>query len=295
MSKQDNTQEPVTTEEVVVDESWDDLNIEDAVSNIFGGNDVEIEAEDTVPEFKMDEEVVWEMLSDDEPEEEVKVEGEITDDKEVPKEEEKVEWEIKSDEEVPAGMSDDDLLKSLEEDLNKVDEAVKATEEPVKNIEEVLADGKVDSSEYNSLVEDYNNIVSSLDIVKNEVANKDKIINRLKEKVNEQALSYNEKELDSSMTAPITNVINADNNLKGFALAMNRAETEPELKERALWFLYNFLEKETGTNIKELITKQLEDAKAALTSKETWGGKGSIIEVNKEEYDMQDILNNINS
>ena len=127
----------------------------------------------------------------------------------------------------------------------------------------------MDKSEFDTVVAAHNARVKDNEMLKVELENEREIISRLKEKISEMSMNVNESNLSNAMGQPIIDTVNWDTDLKWFVLATNRAETNPEYKDRAMDFLYKYVEKETGQNIKELINKSLEDKKAAIAG-DTW-------------------------
>lgn len=240
--------------------------------------------------------LVWEMEEGEPLPEEVKDE-EI---KEVEEEADKiVEEEVKNEEVKPnvddvQMLSDEDLLKELEDELRSLTEVKEETQDAITQIEWVTEDKKIAPEEYNEIVNAYNILVENNDILNNELERTKALLDRYKEEVKNQASQLSEKELSNVMASPIVETVNWDNNLKWFVLAINKSSEKPELKDRAMDYLYNYIEKETGINVKDVINKENESKKLALTGTNNTGDVSMQKIENKEDDDfMSDIKNMI--
>jgi len=194
-------------------------------------------------------------------------------------------------------VSDEDLLKELEQEiLDKADqggEKQKAAENLADKVEEATADGKIDKEEYNALVKAHNDLVKVNEMQQSENDNMKELINRYKEALREQALNNNQMELDNALSKPILDVVSNNTNLKGFALAMNKVEDDPTMEDRALSYLYSYIQNLTGTDIQQLVNDQQNNKKAALSEDDTGrNAKTSVKEV-KNNNDMEDLVSSL--
>jgi len=157
-----------------------------------------------------------------------------------------------------------DINALIEKELGVMDKTKDAVEEIQ---EEILSDEKVKWTElYRSLDDKFRNLNTSLEERNADLETVNAQLKKFKSKLGEVTGQMADRSMEDIMSKPILDVIEADTDLKGAILSKHKADQTGEevYKTQALDKLYDFIQKESGINIKELIGQQQSDETSAM-------------------------------
>ena len=205
----------------------------------------------------------WELTDKEKAKEEIEKELNGIKEKEEPVVEKKTEWEVKQEEPKKKiwDLNTEDLIKQLEAEINKDLEENNKVQEDVKNLQDKMEKWE----DYTELVTEFNDLVEELDNKESELTKTKDLLLKYKQQIQELWWKLNQNEVDFWRNEPILNTVNADRDLKWFVLATSKSEQDPKYKDVALDYVYNWLQKQTGVDIKNIIWQENESSKDGMS------------------------------